>query len=84
MARMIFRDKDVELKDGEEIKEACEKLGVPFSCKEGNCGTCMIDVTEGQENLSELTEKEEDLARDRNHRLACQCRIKKGNVRIDI
>lgn len=83
MARMIFKDNDVELKDGEGIREACEKLGVPFGCREGNCGTCMIDVTEGKENLSELTEREEDLARDEDHRLACQCKIKKGDVRID-
>jgi len=72
----------IEIKEGEGIRKACEKLGVPFQCENGICGTCMIDIVKGEENLSELTEQEEDLARDREHRLACQCRIKKGNVEI--
>jgi ferredoxin len=72
-----------EVPDGEKIWGACEELGVPFSCKDGTCGTCMIDVEEGEENLSELTEQEEDLGRDKKHRLACQCRIKHGEVKFD-
>ena len=72
-----------EVKEGERIQEACEKLGVPFSCEDGICGTCMIDIKKGSENLSELTEQEYDLARDKEHRLACQCKINTGNVEID-
>jgi len=72
-----------EIKEGSEIRHACEELGVPFQCEDGICGTCMIDIKSGKDNLSELTEQEEDLARDKEHRLACQCKIKKGNVEID-
>ena len=72
-----------EVKAGENIRDACEELGVPFSCKNGTCGTCMIDVVSGKENLTELTEAENDLERDREHRLACQCRIKNGDITID-
>lgn len=76
-------NREVELQDGERIQEACEELGIPFQCTNGICGTCMIDIVEGEENLSDLTEEENDLERDRTHRLACQCKIKSGNVKVD-
>lgn len=80
----IKTGKSVEIKAGESIREAVEKLGVPFGCEDGICGTCMIDIIDGEENLSELTEQEKDLMRDRKHRLACQCKIKKGDVKFQI
>lgn len=73
----------VEVEENSEIRDACEELGVPFSCRNGTCGTCMIDIVSGEENLTELTEQEEDLERDKKHRLACQCKIKKDDVVID-
>lgn len=85
MAKIISTktNKEKEVFDNEPIQKACEKLGIPFQCEDGICGTCMIDIVKGEENLSELTEKEKDLDRDKKHRLACQCKIKKGNVEID-
>lgn len=84
MAKIISTDneEEIEVNDGEPIKEACEKLGIPFACEEGICGTCMVDIIGGQENLSELTQEERDMGRDKNHRLACQCRIEHGIVKI--
>ncbi len=76
--------KSEEIKEGEKIRETVERLGVPFGCEDGICGTCMIDIIEGEDNLSELTEQEKDLMRDRKHRLACQCKIKKGEVKFEI
>ncbi|MEX0932990.1 MAG: 2Fe-2S iron-sulfur cluster-binding protein [Candidatus Pacearchaeota archaeon] len=73
-----------EISENSEIKQGCEELGVPFQCTDGICGTCMIDITKGEENLSELTEQEEDLERDKKHRLACQCKIKKGDVEFEL
>jgi len=70
------------VEEGEWIREAAEKTGVPFGCEEGICGTCMIDILDGKDNLSELTEEETDLMRDKEHRLACQCKIKKGEVKF--
>ncbi|MEK6817463.1 MAG: 2Fe-2S iron-sulfur cluster binding domain-containing protein, partial [Nanoarchaeota archaeon] len=70
MAKIIFSETKIEIKDGEQIKDACEKLGVPFSCAEGICGTCMIDIIEGQENLSELTQEEKDMGMNKTRRLA--------------
>jgi len=43
----------------------------------------MIDVLEGEENLSLLTGAEKLLKRDRQNRLACQCKIEKGGVKIN-
>ena len=72
-----------EIPDGSRIRKACEEIGIPFQCTNGICGTCMIDIVNGEENLSALTEKEKDLERNKKHRLACQCKIKKGYVEVD-
>lgn len=86
MAKLIFEhnDEEVELKEGSPIAEACEEQGVPFACTEGVCGTCVIEIAEGEDQLSEPTQEEKDFLGDGccNERLACQCRIKSGNVKI--
>src|SRR3989344_395248 len=85
MAKLI-NNKTKQSKDianGEKIKNAAEEMGVLFGCEDGICGTCMIDVVSGEGNLSELTQQEKDLERDKKHRLACQCKIKKGDVAIE-
>jgi len=86
MAKLIFDDsqEEIELPDDSPIAEACEQAGVPFACTEGVCGTCVIEIKEGGENLSSPTQEEEDFLGSNpcRERLACQCRIKQGNVRI--
>lgn len=85
MAKLIFEGtgEEVELPDGSPITESCENAGVPFACTEGVCGTCVIEVVEGMGNLSEFTQEEEDfLGEMESERLACQCKIKEGNVKI--
>lgn len=86
MAKLIFEndDEEIEIEDGSSIQEVCEEEGVPFACTEGVCGTCVIEILEGQENLSEPTQEEEDFLGEGccDERLACQCRIKKGKVKI--
>ncbi len=86
MAKLIFdhNDEEVELPDDSPLTEVCEEAGVPFACTEGVCGTCVIEVKEGKENLSEPTQEEKDFLGDGtcDERLACQCKIKKGCVRI--
>ncbi len=85
MAKIIHAKTKIEkdVPNGEKIKNAVEEMGVLFGCEDGICGTCMIEVVKGEKNLSELTQAEKDLERDEKHRLACQCRIKKGEVAID-
>lgn len=86
MAKLIFdhNDEEINLEDNSPIAEACEEAGVPFACTEGVCGTCVIEVVEGDDNLSDPTREEEDFLGEgtRCERLACQCKIKSGTVKI--
>jgi ferredoxin len=86
MAKLKFEhnDEELELPDGAAIAEACEEAGVPFACTEGVCGTCVIEIKDGTENLSSPTQEELDFLGDGTcgERLACQCKIKSGKVTI--
>ena len=86
MAKLVFdhNEEEVDLPDDSPIAEVCEEAGVPFACTEGVCGTCVIEIREGKENLSAPTKEEEDFlgAGTSHERLACQCRIKQGCVRV--
>ena len=85
MAKLGFTNgqEDVELPDGEPIATICEEAGVPFACTEGICGTCVIEVVEGMGNLTPFTQEEKDfLGEQHKERLACQCKIKSGFVKI--
>ena len=85
MAKIIFTttDEEVIIEDGSSIQECCEDAGVPFACTEGICGTCVIEVEEGMENLSDYSQEEEDFLGEKGcERLACQCKIKQGTVKI--
>jgi ferredoxin len=85
MAKLIFHDEEEEkeLGDDTSIIEACEEAGVPFACTEGVCGTCVVEVVEGMDNLSEFTQEERDFLGDLDReRLACQCKIRCGRVKL--
>lgn len=85
MAKLIFQDggEEYELPDDSSIMEVCEEAGVPFACTEGVCGTCVIEVVEGMENLSEFNQAESDfLGELGTERLACQCKLKHGCVKV--
>ncbi|MAG02222.1 ferredoxin [Candidatus Pacearchaeota archaeon] len=84
MARIVSGNdgQEADLTDGDQIKDSCEELGVPFNCRKGICGTCLIEVEDGMENLEEKNDREVDMGLSGNQRLACQCRIKSGIVKI--
>ncbi len=84
MAILKTDDKEVEVPEGEPLIDAAQELGVLFSCENGTCGTCLTNIEEGEENLSELTQEERDfgIEEGENRRLMCQCRIKSGEVKI--
>ncbi len=83
MAKIVFDRDERELADDSPIQEACEEAGVPFACTEGVCGTCVIEVVEGMEHLSPVTQEEKDfLGEQEIERLACQCKILGGCVKI--
>lgn len=86
MAKLIFdhNEEEINLNDGGPIADACEEAGVPFACTEGVCGTCVIEIKSGKENLSAPTQEEQDFLGEGtcDERLACQCKINGGCVRI--
>ena len=86
MAKLKFEStgEEVDLPDHSTIQEVCEEAGVPFACTEGVCGTCVIEVKEGKNNLSEPTQEEKDFLGEEctDERLACQCKILGGDVSI--
>jgi ferredoxin len=85
MPKLIFENtgEEKELDKDSAIQEICEEAGVPFACTEGVCGTCVIEIIDGHEHLSECTQEEKDfLGEQDRERLACQCKIRGGCVKI--
>ena len=82
MAKIIRDNQEMETPNGERIQLVCEEMGIPFGCKSGLCRTCEILVLEGMDNLEAKNEQEVDQDLDAGHRLACQCVIKHGTIRI--
>lgn len=73
---------------GTRVIEISEKVGsgITYGCREGDCGTCLMLVTSGHENLSEPSILEEKILREnlagKNERLACQAQILGGSVSV--
>lgn len=84
MAILKIKNKKIEVNDGDYLTDAAERLGVLVACRDGTCGECIIKVIKGMENLSELTDKEKDFDIKKPYRLACMCKIKKGEVEIEL
>lgn len=87
MAKLVFdhTHEEEELPDNSPLETCCENHGLPFACSEGICGTCIFEVIEGGENLSDPTEAEVDFLGEqgvKKERMACQCKIKNGTVKI--
>ena len=82
MAKIIIEGNEREVPDGFPIIPQCEQLGVTFGCQDGICGTCIVVVEEGMENLSEKNQAEIDMGLEANQRLACQCKVKQGVVKL--
>jgi ferredoxin len=87
MAKLRFANtgEEVELADGAPIAEACEEAGIPFACTEGVCGTCIVEVVKGGENLSPPSQAEIDFLGEsgtKRERMCCQCSIQNGTVEI--
>jgi ferredoxin len=61
---------------------------IPFGCRMGACGACVIKVIEGQDKLN-IRDNEEEAFIDmlgysgKEYRLACQCNLK-GAVTIEV
>ena len=86
MAKLIFENtkEEFDIPDGTNITEICKKVGISFACDgEGICGSCIVEVVDGMNNLSSFTQAEEDFfGEEQTKRLACQCVIKSGSVTL--
>lgn len=81
-------DKTVEVETGSLLKDIVDQMEIdfPFGCRLGSCGTCRCVITDGHENVNDLTEAEQDLFESltsvgRHERLGCQLTIQ-GDVKI--
>ena len=50
----------VNVKPGATIQDVVEASGsaLPFGCRDGQCGTCAVEIVQGMEFLSPKTDKE--------------------------
>jgi ferredoxin len=81
--KITFKDIDqtVNVPAGTRVIEVSEKIGagIIYGCREGDCGTCIMEVTEGWNNLTVPSVLEEKVLKEnmagRHNRLACQAQI---------
>ena len=82
-ARITFQDvqRTVEVPAGTRLIEVSEQAGagIVYGCREGDCGTCLMKVTEGMDNLSEPSALELRILKEhfagKDMRLACQAQV---------
>jgi 2Fe-2S ferredoxin len=90
MATVFFQDDGlrVQVEEGICLTDVCDAhpTSLLFGCRDGACGTCLVEVVEGSTNLSAVTDIERDMldvmAEGNPYaRLACQCLVK-GDVQL--
>ncbi len=89
-ASVFFEDikVTVNVPAGTRIIEISEKVGsaITYGCREGDCGTCMMKVTDGWNNLTEPSVLEDKILRDnfagKHNRLACQAQVLGGAISV--
>jgi ferredoxin len=89
-ATVTFEDINVSVTvpAGTRIIEISEKVGsgITFSCREGDCGTCLMKITSGWNNLSTPSVLEDKVLREqmagKHHRLACQAQVLAGEISL--
>lgn len=76
----------LNVKPGKTIQDIVEASGsaLPFGCRDGECGTCIVMIESGMEFLSDVTEKEKTVMKMLNEtsakaRLSCQMKIVEPN-----
>ncbi len=80
-------DLTAEVPEGELLLEAGEKAGVEMEagCFNCSCGTCVVEIVQGMENLDEPTPEELDVLDQWNRdpekfRLTCCVRVRKDGT----
>lgn len=88
-AKVTFSDigLEVNVPVGSRVIEISEKVGsgIIYGCRECDCGTCLMKVEEGWNNLSEPSVLEDKVLKEnmagRHYRLACQAQVL-GDVKV--
>ena len=92
MPTISFEDDqlDVEVEPATKLTDVCDEhpVSLMFGCRDAMCGTCLMEVVTGGENVSSMQPNERELldalaADHPNARLGCQC-VVLGDVRIRI
>jgi ferredoxin len=79
--KYIPDDKEIKCTKKDNLIDVANKadLTIPFGCTDGLCGTCIVTVKKGKENLTKKTEQEKETLElfeaNEDQRLACQCKI---------
>jgi ferredoxin len=89
-ATITFEDINVTVNvpAGTRVIEISEKVGsgITYGCREGDCGTCMMKVDQGWNNLSEPSVLENKILSDnfagKHNRLACQAQVLGGELKV--
>ena len=74
--KFVHENKSIELSEDKSLFDIADqvKMRIPTSCgRVGDCHECIVEVSEGLENLSERSEHETFLTEP--YRLACQSKI---------
>ena len=94
--RIVFRESrvgkavTVERDGGQALLDVCDDARAPveFSCRSASCGTCRIDVIEGDALLDPAKEDEIELLRtlgaSPRQRLACQVQLREGRGLLEL
>ncbi|QEK50807.1 2Fe-2S iron-sulfur cluster binding domain-containing protein [Pedobacter aquae] len=84
--------KELAIAEGESVLDICLDNGIELQHNCGGvcgCSTCHVYVNKGEDNIQEISDKEEDFI-DRainpriNSRLGCQCVMIDGDIEITI
>lgn len=94
-----IEEKELQVEEGEVVFDQLDQQGetLPHGCLAGSCGSCRINVIEGQDSLKEPSAVEqdtlkticetykekygEDFLKDKHIRLSCRARIL-GDIKI--
>lgn len=87
-AQVTFEDigVTVTVPAGTRLIEVSEKIGagLTYGCREGECGTCMMKIVSGAENLAAPSVLEDQVLKENYagvaNRLACQAQVLGGSV----
>ncbi len=82
-AKLTFADVNITatVPAGTRVIEISDKInsGIVYGCREGDCGTCLMKVVEGLDNLSQPSVLEARVLKEhlaaRDTRLACQAQV---------